>query len=384
MSRGAIVFVDILPEAPDEASLYILRTTNSAFAYWDSLWHQVGADVTEFQRALDIHAHNQALHVSPEERRRWSSGGNFAGTFDTYTDFTRSVTYTSAAVGDFVLLRHSDNDTVAIYTVQDMVDAQPQWYRAHLWDNAGGKYVGAFPAYSALPEQASRGDFALVANDFYVMASRWELSHALQVRDFTTEPIKAYETDDSILKAPMVVDHLSSHSTSTPLSANMGRELAERSFPPNVYEHLFNFGFNRTVAEATQSVFDHDNTGATNLLSYTYAGAVPKWATLQWKIDNDVALFHRSGTLYMRVEARTADTGSFIYGDHLVVTDVNMLGILWIYSQSRYTPPFLLLPGMRIRAGIMDPHEYQWPVVKESDTGEHKLSGTMKLYIHSA
>jgi hypothetical protein len=164
----------------------------------------------------------------------------------------------------------------------------------------------------------------------------------------------------------------------------MGRELKERSLPPNAWEHLFNFGFNRSTTEASQTLFSYDNTGATNLLSYTYNGVLPKWASVCWQIKDDVALVHRSGSIYLRLEAKTADTASFWYGDYLVDTDINMLGILWIYRQQMYTPPFLLLPGMRIRAGLCDPHENQWPVVKETDTGEHKLAGSIKLYLHNA
>jgi hypothetical protein len=386
MSRGAIVFVDVLPETADTECLYILKSANTAYAFWDGQWHMVGTDVTEFQKALNIHANNQALHVSPTERRKWSSGGNFAGTFDTYADFTASPTYQTAQVGDFVLLRHSaENDAIAIYTVRMIENSSPQWYRAHLWDNAGGKYVGSFANCNLLPESTSRGDFALVGNDFYVMAAKWELSHALQVRDFEAEPIRAYETDDSILKVPTIVDTLDSTSRSRPLSANMGRELSLGLMPQNAYQHLFNFGFLRSSVEARQDLFTQSNTGPTNLLQYTYQGALPKWASLCYAVTReDVALFHRSGSIFMRLDAKTADTASMTIGNYPVVTDINMLGILWIYTQVMFTPMFLMLPGMKIIAGLYDPHESQWPLVKESDTGEHKLEGYIKLYIHSA
>jgi hypothetical protein len=385
MSRGAIVFVYDLPPEGDIDSLYITKPDNTAHAYWDQAWHTIGTDVTEFQKALNIHANNQAIHITPEERRKWSSGGNFLGVFDGYGDFTNAPTYQTAEIGDFVILRHNaENDNIAIYTVTGLISGKPQWYRAHLWDNVGGKYLGAYKYYNLLPSTANRGDFALVENDFYVMAAKWELSHALEVRDFVAQPIRADETDDSIIKVHQIVDTLDSHSRSTPLSANMGRELSERSMPANSYEHLFNFGFNRTTTEVTQELFTADNVGPTNLMVYTYNGVLPKWASINWRIKDDVALFHRSGSVYLRVEAKTADTATFIYGDYLVDTDINMLGILWIYCQSMYTPPFLLLPGMRIRAGLLDPHEGGWPLSKESDTGEHKLSGSIRLYLHNA
>jgi hypothetical protein len=387
MSRGAIIFVDILPqESADTECLYILKPSNTAYAYWDNAWHIVGTDVTEFQKALDIHANNQSLHVTPEERKKWSSGGNFAGAFDTYTDFIASAVYREAQIGDFVLLKHSPvNDTVAIYAVEAIKSNKPQWYRSHLWDNAGGKYVGSFSTYNLLPVNANKGDFALVGNDFYIMAAKWELSHALEMRDFEADPIKAYETDDSILKVPAIADTLDSTSRTRPLSANMGRVLAERSLPDNAYQHLFNFGFLRSTVEAKQDLFTQANTGPTNLLDWTYKGALPKWASLCYAVTReDVALFHRSGSLYLRVDAKTADSASMTIGNYPVDTDINMLGILWIYKQVMYSPMFLLLPGMRIYAGLYDPATAQWPVVKESDTGEHKLEGYIKLYVHSA
>jgi hypothetical protein len=324
MMRGAIEFVDALPSVGDSESLYILRPSNAAYAFYDNKWQCVGSDVAVFKKALDLHISSN-IHITAAERKQWSSGGNF---------------------------------------------------------------IGALTYATMLPPEAIVTDWAIVTSENgiyqYGADKKWSRVHAFSGRDFTADPIKAYEADDSIIKIHQIVDNLESHSATVPLSANMGRQIAEQLLPPNSWEHLFNFGFNRSTTEASQSIFSYENTGATNLLNYTYNGALPKWASINLSIKDDVALFHRSGSVYLRVEAKTADTATFIYGDYHVDTDINMLGILWIYYQNMYTPPFLLLPGMRIRAGLFDPHENQWPVVKESDTGEHKLAGSIKLYLHNA
>jgi hypothetical protein len=355
MSRGAIVFVDILPEQPDGECLYILKSSNTAYAYWDGGWHIVGTDVTEFQKALDIHAHNQALHVSDAERKKWSSGGNFVGAFDTYAAFTASTAYRNAEIGDFVLLKHSpENDTVAIYAVESIKATKPQWYRAHLWDNAGGKYVGSYTFYNLLPD-ANKGDFALVGNDFYIMAAKWELSHALQMRDFEAQPIQANEIDPSLI------------------------------MPPNVYEHLFNFNFTKTAIMKYQELFTANNTGPTNLLEYAYHGKVPRWASIRFSVRNEqVALFDRNTALYIRVFGKTADGASQILGEWHVLGEVSVMNTYWLYPQTKTTSMFLMLPEMTITAGLYEPYTNTWPAYKHADTGSHELKGSFELLMHSA
>jgi hypothetical protein len=356
MSRGAIIFIDSLPEVPDAECLYILKSSNSAYAYWDSAWHIVGTDVTEFQKALDIHARNQALHVSTLDRKRWSSGGNFVGIFDKYVDFLESDAYDKAQVGDFALLRHAlENDNVAIYSVTSINDGIPQWYKAHLWDNAGGKYAGSFSAYNLLPETANPGDFALVGNDFYIMAAKWELSHALQVRDFEAQPIQANEINPALL------------------------------MPPNAYEHLFNFNFSKTAIIKYQELFTANNTGPTNLLEYIYHGKVPRWASIRLSVrDEQVALFDRHTELYIRVFGKTADGASQILGEWHVLGEVSVMNTYWLYPQTKTTSMFLMLPEMTITAGLYEPYTNTWPAYKHADTGSHELKGSFELLMHSA
>jgi hypothetical protein len=326
MSRGAIVFLTVLPETADEECLYILRPLNTAYAHWEGSWHVVGTDVTLFKKAMDLHLADQTSHITAEERAKWSSGGNFVG----------AVTY-----------------------------------------------------FNLLPSNAHFSDWAIVTSEGGIyqvdIEGKWRQVHIFKGRNFEEEPIKANETEEELLKRSDVVNSLDSESVQLPLSAAMGRQLAESMAPPNAYQHLFNFNFTKTAIMKYQELFTANNIGPTNLLEYIYHGKVPRWASIRLSVrDEQVALFDRNTALYIRVFGKTADGASQILGEWHVLGEVSVMNTYWLYPQTKTTSMFLMLPEMTITAGLYEPYTNTWPAYKHADTGSHELKGSFELLMHSA
>jgi hypothetical protein len=398
-SKGAVITVDVLPEVGDEESLYILTTDNSAHAYYYNAWHTVGTDITNVMKALELHKINSAIHVSALDRKRWSSGGNFVGVFDKLDDFHSAAIFNNAQRGDFVLIRHSVDaqhyNSITIYFVDAITDEIPQWVRAHLWDNEGGRFIGSAKYFNLLPQtEGNVGDVAIVESEpsLYKITAingegkhTWTLVQKFLYRDFEAHPIVGSETADDVIKVYDIIDNLGSNSIDKPLSANQGRVLAEMMPNDNMFQHLFNFSYQRSWIEKEIKLFPYDNIGKTSLLEYTYEGALPHWCTVSLQITSEsLAIKSIPFETLLRVVGRTSDNVNQILCETQIYTELNALNLTYISAQVRYTPHLLLLPGMKIIAGMYDLKSNQFPFEKTVDTGNHKFEGYLRIYIHSA
>jgi hypothetical protein len=392
-SRGAIVFVDILPSAPDPECLYILKSDNTAWAYWDSLWHCVGNDVSQFSKALEIHCSNQALHVSPEDRKKWGSGGNFVGAFDTFAEFQAASTYAAASLGDFVLLRHDQgqgySNLVSIYFVSELKDGIPQWYKAHLWDNQSGKFHGAFMYVRLLPNDVSIGDWAIVEAEESVYRyayNGWQLLHSFKGRDFEALPIGPTEVKKDILLRENVVDNFQSKDVQLPLSANAGRILYEMIPNPNMLQHLFNFDYEHSYGGKQAAFYTkYSDPGDTIIMEYTNPVHLPKWVQVKCDVVGDpVCITEQDTMVTMRVIGVSPSGREMRICDVPLFTTISMLGNTWIHRQDMWTQPFLMTPLMKIKVGLYDVRRMRWPLIKDVETGNKGLDGTFTVWVHGA